>query len=169
MPLDKSALIDFLEEVDKQLEKPVTLVAVGGSALTLLDAKTSTIDVDFTIPSDDYNVFKKTLNSIPHGFKVDCWKDGMVFSQTLPDDYLEKSITIKKMRHIQLRALHPVDIVVTKIGRLDARDKQDIETCIKKFKLTKNQISRRAKTVAYVGRDENYETNLNHVLNNFFK
>jgi hypothetical protein len=112
-------------------------------------------------------VFKKTLSSIPHGFKVDCWEDGIVFSQILPDDYLERSIKIKKMKRIQLRALHPVDIVVTKIGRLDTRDKQDIEACIKKFKLTKNQISRRAETVSYVGREENYKINLNHVLNNF--
>ncbi|MGD0424903.1 MAG: DUF6036 family nucleotidyltransferase [Candidatus Bathyarchaeia archaeon] len=167
MPLDKSALLNFLGEVDKELETPITLVAVGGTALTLLDAKTSTIDVDFTIPHDDYTVFKKTLSSIPHGFKVDCWEDGIVFSQILPDDYLERSIKIKKMKRIQLRALHPVDIVVTKIGRLDTRDKQDIEACIKKFKLTKNQISRRAETVSYVGREENYKINLNHVLNNF--
>jgi len=168
MPLDKSTLLlDFLE-VDKELERPVTLVEVGGTALTLLDAKTSTIDVDFTIPSDDYGVFKKTLSSIPHGFKVDCWKDGMVFSQGLPDDYLERSSAIRKMKRIQLRALNPVDIVVTKIGRLDARDKQDIETCIKKFKLTKNQIAKRARDVEYVGRDENYETNLKYVLKDFF-
>ena len=32
MPLDKSALFGFLEEVDKELDRPVTLVAVGGTA-----------------------------------------------------------------------------------------------------------------------------------------
>ena len=169
MPLDKGALLGFLQEVDKELVAAITLVAVGGTALTLLDAKTSTIDVDFTIPGNDYRVFKKVLHSISHGFQVDCWRDGMVFSQILPDDYLKSSITIKKMKHIHLRALHPVDIVVTKIGRLDARDKQDIETCVKKFKLTKNQIAKRAKQVEYVGRGENYKINLNHVLKNIVK
>jgi len=169
MPLDKSALLGFLEEVDKELEEPITLVAVGGTALTLLDAKASTMDVDFTIPSNDYAVFEKTLGRIPHGFRVDCWKDGMVFSQILPDDYLKRSISIRKMEHIHLRALNPVDIVVTKIGRLDARDKQDIETAVRKFKLRKSQIEKRAKQVEYVGRDENYETNLNYALANLFK
>lgn len=114
-------------------------------------------------------MFKKALKSISHGFQVDCWRDGMVFSQILPDDYLKRSIAIKKIKRIQLRALHPADIVVTKIGRLDARDKQDIENCIKKFKLTKNQIAKRAKQVEYVGRDENYEINLKHVLENLIK
>ncbi len=166
MPLDKRTLLDFLQEVDKELGRSITLVAVGGTALTLLDAKTSTIDVDFTIPDNDYQVFKKTLNSIPHGFQVDCWRDGIVFTQILPDDYLKRSITIKKMKRIHLRALHPVDIIVTKIGRLDAREKKDIETCIKKFKLTKNRIAKRAKQVEYVGRDKNYEINLKYVLEN---
>ena len=145
MPLDKSALFDFLEEVDKELEAPITLVAVGGTALTLLDAKASTMDVDFTIPRNDYAVFKETLGGIPHGFKIHCWKDGMVFSQILPDDYLIRSTPVKKMEHIHLRALNPVDIVVMKIGRLDRRDIQDIETAIRKFKLRKSQIVKRAK------------------------
>ncbi len=169
MSLDKSTLLDFLEEVDKELEVSITLVAVGGTALTLLDAKTSTIDVDFTIPSNDYAVFQKALTRIPHGFKVDCWKEGMVFSQILPDDYLKRSISIKKMEYIHLRALNPVDVAVTKIGRLDTRDKQDIETAIKRFKLRKSQIAKRARQVEYIGRDENYETNLNYVLENLFK
>jgi len=169
MPLDKSALFDFLEEVDKELEAPITLVAVGGTALTLLDAKASTMDVDFTIPRNDYAVFKETVGGIPHGFKIHCWKDGMVFSQILPDDYLIRSTPVKKMEHIHLRALNPVDIVVTKIGRLDTRDIQDVETAIRRFKLRKSQIAKRAKQVEYVGRDENYETNLNYVLGNLFK
>jgi hypothetical protein len=168
MPLDKTILIDFLEEIDKELDRPITVVAVGGTALTLLDAKTSTIDVDFTVPSGGYKIFNKALKSTPHGFRVDCWTDGMVFSQTLPDDYLKKSNSIRKMKQIHLKALNPTDIVVTKIGRLDARDIEDIKTCIKKFKLKVNQIAKRAGQVEYVGREENYKTNLEYVLKNLF-
>jgi len=72
------------------------------------------------------------------------------------------------MKKMKLRTLDPVDIIVTKIGRLNERDKEDIEACIRKFKITKAQVERRAKQVAYVGREENYETNLNHVMKNFF-
>jgi hypothetical protein len=169
MQLDSSALIAFLKEVDEELNRSVTLTAVGGTAMTLLRAKASTVDIDFTVPGEDYYEFQKALRNTPHGFTVDCWKDGIVFSQILPDDYLKRGKDIKKMKHIRLKALHPVDIVVTKIGRLDERDKQDIRACIKKFKLTKLQVAKRAKQVDYVGRDENYEINLKHVLENFFK
>ena len=168
MPLDKSALFGFLEEVDKELDKPVTLVAVGGTALTLLDAKPSTRDVDFTLPSVDYVEFNKVLKRIPHGFEVQCWKDCQVFSQFLPDDCIKKSVPIRKTKNIDLRALRPVDIVVTKIGRLEPKDKQDIESCIRRFHLTKREIARRAKDVEYVGREENYRINLTYVLDNFF-
>ena len=166
--LNNRVLLDFLAEVSKELDTSITLVAVGGTALTLLKAKTSTIDVDFTIPDEDYALFKETLSAIPHGFKVDCWKDGMVFSQILPEDYLKRSIPIRKMKNIQLRALNPLDIVVTKIGRLDSRDKQDIETTIRKFNLRKNQVAKRAQQVEYVGREWNYKMNLMYVLKHFF-
>jgi hypothetical protein len=169
MPFDKDRLIGFLQELERQLSRSITLVAAGGTALTLLGVKPSTIDADFTIPGEDYDEFQSALKNTPHGFKVDCWKDGTVFSQILPDDYLRKSSDIKKLKRIRLKALSPVDIVVTKIGRLDARDEQDIEACVKKFRLRRNQISRRARQVEYVGRHENYQINLRYVLDNLFK
>src|SRR5438445_1101735 len=144
MSLDNTKLLNFLEEIDKELTRRITLVAAGGTAMTLLKAKPSTIDVDFTLPGEDYTEFTRILEIVPHGFKVDTYNDGAVFSQILPTDYIKKSKTIKtKMENIDLKALSPIDIVVTKIGRLNDRDKEDIETCIKKFKLTKNQIVKR--------------------------
>lgn len=169
MSLNKKQLLDFLEELDKELEREITVVAVGGTAMTLYNAKASTIDVDFTIPAEDFEEFHRVLDLVPHGFKVDTWNNGMVFSQDLPDDYLEKSKIIRtKMKNMKLRTLDPVDIIVTKIGRLNARDKEDIATCIRKFKITKEKIKKRAKQVIYTGRQENYEINLNHVIKNFF-
>ncbi len=169
MSLNKQQLLDFLEELDKELERRITVVAVGGTAMTLHNAKASTIDVDFTIPGEDFDEFQRVLNLVPHGFKVDMWNDGMVFSQDLPEDYLTKSKPVRtKMKNMALRVLDPVDIIVTKVGRLNDRDKEDIATCIKKFKITKVQIKKRAKQVVYIGREENYEINLNHVMKRFF-
>ena len=135
--------------------------------MTLYDVKTSTIDVDFTIPAGDFLEFGDVVATVPHGFKVDIWRDGTVFTQDLPDDYLERGTPVQTgMKNIKLRILDPTDIVVTKIGRLDERDKQDIQACIKRFKITKTQIESRAREVTYVGRSENYEINPNHVLRN---
>jgi len=108
--------------------------------MTLLDIKTSTIDIDFTIPSCDRLEFEQALKSNPPGYKVDRWTDGCIFCQTLPNDYLEKSIKIKEFSHISLRAFQPVDIIVTKIGRLNERDMQDIDACIRKGNVSKAEI-----------------------------
>lgn len=169
MRFEKSRLIDFLEVLDGAITKKITLVAAGGTAMTLLGLKTSTIDIDFTIPQEDVQKFENALEKVPHGFKIDYWAGGVVFSQTLPEDYLDKSITVKtSLKKIELRALHPVDIVATKIGRLDERDLQDIEACIRKFKLTAEQVKKRANAVEYVGHERSYQTNMTYVLKNFF-
>ena len=171
MPCDKTALIEFLEVLNGDITKKITLVAVGGTAMTLLDLKSSTIDIDFTIPSSDIKEFEQVLKNNPPGYKVDKWTDGCVFCQTLPKDYLEKSIKIKEFSHISLRALQPVDIIVTKIGRLNDRDLQDIESCIKKCNVSEIEIKKRAMQVlpTFVGLEENYLYHLNLVIERFFK
>jgi hypothetical protein len=171
MPCDKSALFDFLSELNENLPKKIILVAAGGTAMTLLDLKPSTIDIDFTIPGYDRVDFEQALKSNPPGYKVDRWTDGCIFCQTLPSDYLEKSIKIKEFSHISLRALQPVDIIVTKIGRLDTRDLQDIEACIKKANVSVAEIKERAMLVVqtYVGPEEDYLYHLSLVLEKFFK
>ena len=92
-------------------------------------------------------------------------------AKTLPKDYLEKSIKIKDFSHIALRALQPVDIIVTKIGRLNARDMQDIEACIKKANVSETEIKERSMLLvqSYVGPEEDYLYHLNLVLDKFFK
>ncbi|MBL7160819.1 MAG: hypothetical protein ISS93_03150 [Candidatus Aenigmarchaeota archaeon] len=170
MVISKANLLAFLKELDNDLSKKINLIAVGGTAMTLLGLKNSTIDIDFDMSMEDMEEFRKTLQAIPHGFRIDIFLDGMVFSQQLPDDYSEKSIPIDSgLKNIGLSALHPLDIVVTKIGRLDERDIEDIEACIKGFSLLKEDIRKRAQNVEYVGREENYMINLQHVLKKIFK
>jgi len=91
MPLNSVALFEFLEEVETGMSASATLVAVGGTALTLLGVKESTLDVDFTAPKRDLKAFRAALARTAHGFKVDLWPDGQVFSQFLPADFLRRS------------------------------------------------------------------------------
>lgn len=167
--LDKSVLFDLLEVLEGYLERKITLVAAGGTAMTLLNLKSSTMDVDFTGPAQDIKEFNRVQKMVSHGHKIDTYYDGAVFSQILPDDYLSLSRKIEApLAKIDLRALHPVDIVVTKIGRLDGKDLQDIESCIKEANLGKSQIAERAGMVGYAGNEMVYAANLEHVLQRFF-
>ncbi|MCJ7816828.1 MAG: DUF6036 family nucleotidyltransferase [Candidatus Aenigmarchaeota archaeon] len=169
MRIEKTGLMGLLEAVDKELKRPVHVVAVGGTAMTLLGMKPSTIDIDFCLSQEDLKEFRKALKAVPHGFRIDLFADGMIFSQKLPEDYLERSIAIKTgLKKIRLSAMNPVDIIVTKAGRMDERDLEDIASCIEKFRITKEQIEERAKLVEYVGREENYRDNIREVIKRFF-
>lgn len=162
--LDRHDLLDFLELIQEHLDRPITLVAAGGTALTLLDLKPSTLDVDFTGPAKDIQAFKEALRKEPHGFKVDLWDEGWVFLTGLPPDYLEKAIHIQAVGNIRLFALHPLDMVITKIGRFDARDQQDIWSAITQHHITADEVRQRAKQISYVANEGNFEHNLEVLL-----
>jgi len=169
MQIKKDKLISFLKEIDNELGSEIKLIAVGGTAMTLLGLKRSTIDVDFDLSEEDSKVLKRTLEIVPHGFRVDIFTNGLIFSQQLPDNYLDNAIPIKvDFRSIKLYVLNPIDIVVTKIGRLDDRDMGDIKACITRCKLEKEKIIERAKHVEYIGNEENYKINLKVVIKRFF-
>ena len=120
-----------MREVERKLERNIQLVAVGGTAMTLLNLKPSTIDFDFTGPSKDIEEFNKVQRSVDHGFRIDTWSDGDIFAIILPSDYISKSSLISSsLSRIRLYALDPVDIVVTKAARLNSRDWHDIQRCI---------------------------------------
>ena len=87
----------------------------------------------------DYDEFERAKKIVQPGFRVDVFRDGAVFVTVLPDDYLEKSRPITtNLKNIDLRALDPVDVIITKIARLDGRDAQDI--------VMHNQFSDNSKT-----------------------
>jgi hypothetical protein len=168
-PLDKTGLFNLLATIDGQLRRKITIVAIGGTALTLLDVKESTIDIDLSFPDNDLEEFEKALKMLPKpGFRIHYFSDGDIFGVTVPDDYLKKSPSVKKFKRIELRALSPIDVVVTKIARLNPRDKQDIEACTKRFRLSEEEIKTRAGQVELAGSEEQYKANLHLVLNAIF-
>jgi hypothetical protein len=167
--IPKKPLLSLLKELDSNLFKKISVFAVGGTGMTLLNLKASTKDIDFNLDSADLEYFKEALSKIEHGFDIDIFVNGCIFSQQLPEDYKQKSIIIEeKFKNIDLYSIHPLDIVVTKIGRFNDRDEEDIIDCIKKYDLKKEEIRKRAEQVIYVGKEENYLYNLSFILKNFF-
>ena len=164
--IGKGALIKWLHAVDARLKKKIVLVAVGGTAMTLLGLKPSTIDVDFCIASEDKRHFEAALDK---KFKVDIFVDGYIFSEQLPDDYIEKSKDVLELDKIWLKVLSPVDIVITKSARLNARDEEDIRAIAKYVE--REELVKRFEKVAstYSGREEDYRENFGYILRTYFK
>ena len=60
--LDKNELLDVLREWNHFLKRKVHLIACGGTAMTLIDVKPPTKDVDFMCPVEkEYDYFLELL------------------------------------------------------------------------------------------------------------
>lgn len=163
--IEKNELLEWLSIVDKKLNKKITLIAVGGTAMTLLGLKPSTRDVDFCLASKDKKHFESALDK---KFVVDIFTDGYIFSEQLPSDYAEKSREITVLSNITLKALSPVDIIITKAARFNARDEEDIET-LSKYANKEELIKRFEKVVkTFSGREEDYRYHFDIILKRFF-
>lgn len=169
--IDKNALLDYLAEIDALLSRKIMLIAVGGTAMTLLNLKATTRDVDFCLEGEDYELFEKAI-SRKKTFKVDLFKNGYIFIQQLPTDYAEIATKFaeRKFEKIDLRTLHPLDIILTKIGRLNARDEADIEALMKTKRIEKSQLIKRFKEISktYGGADRDYAYHFNLILRRYY-
>lgn len=139
--IQKSHLLDTLENWDSLMNFHVHLVACGGTALTLMDIKESTKDVDFIVPLvREYERLLHFLRHIgytegPGGlvheadpcFIYQFWCGARVFTTELLDSPLVegKNVPIRKWRHIYLGALNLYDLIVTKIFRGTSVDLTD--------------------------------------------
>jgi len=168
--IDKNGLLGVLNKIDLELKNKITIVAIGGTAMTLLGIKEATKDIDFNIPSDnDYNEFERVINEIGFNIKIDYFKKNMILTEALPRDYLKISIKYEhNFNNIALYILNPIDIVCSKIARLSDRDIEDIKECIKYYNITKSQIKERAMQYEHAGNDQLYYDNLQVALDILF-
>lgn len=167
--ITKNSLLEWLKKVDRKLQRRITLVAVGGTAMTLLGLKPSTIDVDFCIDGKDIGIFGKVTKDSE--FKVDLFQDGFILSEQLPEDYIQKSNRIETgMVNIDLRTLSLVDIIITKIARYNERDEEDIAAVLKNRAVDKEELIKRFNQIreTYAGRKEDFDYHFNLVLKRHF-
>lgn len=127
----------------------VNLIACGGTALTLMDIKESTKDVDFIVPvPGEYERLCKFLKNIGYAegagglvhdddpfFIYQFWSGSNVFTTELLCSPLDEgqNIPVQKWKHIYLGALNLNDLITTKIFRGTVVDVQD---CLEVFKKT---------------------------------
>ncbi|MBS3158279.1 hypothetical protein J4206_03250 [Candidatus Woesearchaeota archaeon] len=139
--ITKQQLIDIIKVVDSHLQKNAPLIAIGGSALTLLGLKRSSDDVDFIIDDPD-KVLKAevTVGIYAQGYEGQIQDPGVIVTTILPKDYIQKSLEdkeiSKQLTKIKLRILSPLDVILTKLARFDEKDIVDITAILKTFRYT---------------------------------
>ena len=137
--LDKNGINKILElldeEIGKDIEQPqlkFTLIAVGGTSLTLRDIKPSTKDSDFMVDGIEVEKIKKYAKKVYENnkCKIDVWKAPYIFSTMLLRNF-SSDLYPKNFKHFDVRIINLVDNAVAKLSRFNEADREDIDSIIK--------------------------------------
>ena len=181
--LDKNDLLNVLSAWNRFLKRKIHLIACGGTALTLLDIKSSTKDIDFIVPVEkEYDYLIKTIQDL--GYKpvtgvgwsrgdryiFDLFRGKKVHTTELlesPISNKNKHFLIKEFSHIYLGVLNYYDIIITKLSRGAG---VDIDDCMLLVKTKKEEIdlevlkSRFLEPSSHDVSEERMNKNLEHFL-----
>lgn len=139
--INKENLFNVLSDWNVFLNKDVHLIACGGTAMTLLNVKSSTKDIDLLVPEhEEYNYLVKQLTSLGYepgrgnslisseGFEFDLFPGKSVFTTELLEIPLKagNNIPIRQWEHLYLGCLNYYDLIITKLFRGTQTDFRDV-------------------------------------------
>lgn len=131
--LGKEQLFEVMEEWNRRLRRRVHLIACGGTAMTLLDVKASTKDVDFMVPVlKEYAYLTRNLEQMGYRmvtqsgwqrqgeiFQFDLFQGTNIHTTGLLASPLEEGrhYLLRKYSHLYLGILNYYDLICSKLMR----------------------------------------------------
>ena len=170
-----------LLNISKFIEKEIKMYALGGTALTILNIKKSTRDVDINIESnaeyqyickifDDLGFERKGIRWISQeGLAFDMFHGSNIMGTELLPDCIDKSKFIKSFGNIQLYTLPLEDIIISKLARGDARDFDDIKNILEVEKINFKKLVQRYKDTMEISIVANHKQKLLDLIEIKFK
>ena len=181
--IDKDTLLSTLLVWNSLLKRKVHLIACGGTALTLLNIKESTKDVDFLVPKEsEYRYLVQLLKDLGYrkisgagwaadkGFIFDLYPGKKIFMTELLESPLKNgnNTLFQEYEYIYLGILNFYDLMTSKIFRYST---VDIDDCLVLFKAKRADIvieklrERFYETSSYDVSDEKNKKHFTHFLN----
>lgn len=181
--IDINNLLSILSVWNSHLKKKVHLIACGGTALTLMNLKESTKDMDLIVPEEkEYIYLIKILKDLGYkeitgtgwakdeGFVFDLFAGKTIFTTTLLESPLKEGnhILFKEYSYLYVGILNYYDMIISKIFRSYPVDIDDGLTLFrekyKEINIEKLK-SRFFETSSYDVSDEKNKRNFAHFLN----
>ena len=140
--VDKTTLLKNLSAWDRFLKRKVRIIACGGTAMTFINIKASTKDIDFLIPEPkEYRYLVNTIIDLGYerktgtgwqkdrGYIFDLYVGKTIFTTELLESPLKAGnyIPFKKFSSIHLGVLNYYDLIITKLFRYSP---VDIDDCL---------------------------------------
>lgn len=175
-------LFELLSSISRYIKRKIKMYAMGGTALTILGIKPSTLDIDIDIYSDkDYQYICRIFEQI--GFKrigiirwqtqeglfFDLFTGSNILGTELLSDFLSKSKFIKTFGNIELYTLSLEDIIISKLARGDPRDFIDIKNIFETQQINLLGLVRRYKETMETSIVSNYKQKLLDLIEIEFK
>ena len=131
--IDKQALLDVMKQWNRFLRRKVHLIACGGTAMTLLNVKPSTKDIDFMVPKPtEYDYLLTVLKQLGYGqttqsgwqrqgepFIFDLFRGKRIHTTELLESPLEERNhkKLKEYSHLYIGILNEYDLIASKLMR----------------------------------------------------
>jgi len=131
--IDKQALLDVMEQWNRFLRRKVHLIACGGTAMTLLNVKPSTKDIDFMVPKPtEYEYLLTVLKQLGYGqttqsgwqrqgdpFIFDLFRGKSIHTTELLESPLGEGNhkKLKEYSHLYVGILNEYDLIASKLMR----------------------------------------------------
>ena len=151
-------LFELLRSISKFIEKKVRMYALGGTALTILNIKASTRDIDVNIDArEEYEYICRIFEDMgfektgtyrwitQEGLAFDLFWGSNILGTSLLPDCLEKAKYIDSFGNIELYTLSLYDVIISKLARGDQRDFDDIKSIFMKEKISLRKLAERYK------------------------
>ncbi|MEA3379006.1 MAG: DUF6036 family nucleotidyltransferase [Nanoarchaeota archaeon] len=179
--INAEELFDLIESISKFIEKEIKMYALGGTALTILNIKKSTKDVDINIESNaEYNYICKIFDNLgfekkgirwisQEGLAFDMFHGSNILGTNLLPNCIAKSKFIKSFGNIKLYTLPLEDIIISKLARGDLRDFDDIKGILSVKKINLRKLVQRYKETMEISVVANYQQKLLDLIEIKFK
>lgn len=139
---------EFLDEVDRLLTSSVQLHCVGGFVLiTFYGAPRRTGDLDYitVVPIEESQTLERIAgpdSKLARKYKLHARRVGV---EQVPENYQERLVEMFPQRFSQLRlfALDPYDLLLSKLTRNTAKDREDVRFLAKALALDPHLLRER--------------------------
>jgi len=181
--LNKILLLEIMAEWNRFISRKVHLIACGGTAITLVDIKPSTKDVDFMVPKEkEYDYLLKKLKMLGYmqvtgsgwkrageDFQFDLFRGKRIHTTELLDSPLIKGrhSILMEFSHLYIGILNDYDLIVSKLMRgtqIDFEDCLDLAEA-HRTEIDMNRLIRHFhEMISYDIAEERLKPNMDHFL-----
>lgn len=165
------------------LNEPLELFAIGGTAMVLKKIKEATKDIDF-LTTENQDKIRKMFNLAGlkeesqdkicniwrlNDIRVDIFYDEFIMGIPFPKDWKQLSEKIKEIGKIKLYILNWYDLIITKISRAEMRDMDDVIAIINSQKLDINFLKKRYYSLAETALITDFDYKFKHLEKEYAK